>query len=110
MLSAGIGLVAWLLLLLALLALIRGLAYPLMADDYANSWGGPTLAGAWAAHALLGVGLLPAWVVVLTGLGTVQRQLTRSLLGRSGPWWPIPAAIALTIGGVLFFITWLHQI
>ncbi|WP_123827004.1 hypothetical protein [Micromonospora globispora] len=70
---------------LAFLVLINVLAYPfrgwlglpgptddIWASRYADSWGGPTLAGAWATHAglllLLGVPLA-AWAVrALTGL------------------------------------------
>ncbi|WP_067563567.1 hypothetical protein [Nocardia acidivorans] len=110
-LAAVTALLSWFALFLALVAAVRGVAYPLIAaHDYRNSWGGPTLAGAWAVHAALGVGLLPLWLLLPAGFGTVQRLLTRRLLGRTGPRWPIPAAVVISAAGALFFIAWLHQI
>ncbi|MRH90628.1 hypothetical protein GFY24_24840 [Nocardia sp. SYP-A9097] len=109
-LAAATALLSWFALFLALVGALRGVAYPLIAaHDYQNSWGGPTLAGAWAVHGLLGVGLLPLWILLLAGFGAVQRLLTARLLGRLGPWWPIPAAVVLSAAGALFFIAWLHQ-
>ena len=109
-LAAAVGVVTWFLAFLASVAAVRGIGYPLIAaDDLEHSWGGPTLAGAWAVHALLGVGLLPVWGLVLAGFGALQVRLTRRLLGRDGPFWPIPLSLLLTVGGVLLFISWLHQ-
>ncbi|MFX0578100.1 hypothetical protein [Nocardia nepalensis] len=111
LLAGAVGLLTWFLAFLATVAAVRGTFYPLIAaDDLEHSWGGPTLAGAWAVHALLGIGLLPAWGLLLAGLGAVQVRLTRRLLGRYGPWWPIPLSLLLAAGTVLLFISWLHQI
>ncbi|MEO3816346.1 hypothetical protein [Plantactinospora sp. B24E8] len=68
------------------LALLN-LAYPArslvgLGSGGADAWGGPTLAGAWAFHALtggLGFLLLMPWVV--KGLTWVQGRLVRGLLG-----------------------------
>ncbi|MEV6138223.1 hypothetical protein AB0L63_19590 [Nocardia sp. NPDC051990] len=109
-LAGALGLLTWFLAFLATIAAVRGIFYPLVAgNDLEHSWGGPTLAVAWAVHALLGVGLLPVWGLVLAGLGAVQVRLTRRLLGRRGPWWPIPVSLLLGAGGVLLFISWWHQ-
>jgi hypothetical protein len=45
-----------------LIVVLRGVLYPVVvgADDLDDSWGGPTLAGAWAAHLGLGVAILLA--------------------------------------------------
>ncbi|MCP2276021.1 hypothetical protein APR11_000696 [Nocardia amikacinitolerans] len=110
-LSAGVGLLAWFLGLLATIAFVRGVGYPLVAaNDYENSWGGPTLAGAWAVHAALGVGLLPVWLAMLAGLGALQLRLIRKLFERAGPAWPVPAALVFTIAGVFVFLSWLSQV
>ncbi len=110
-LSGAVGLLAWFLAFLAVVAAIRGICYPLIAgDNLEGSWGGPSLAGAWAVHAVLGVGLLPVWLLVLAGLGAFQVRLTRGLLGRNGPWWPAPAAVVLAVGGALLFLAWLRQV
>lgn len=42
-----------------LIIVVRGALYPVIgADDLQDSWGGPTLAGAWAAHLGLGIAIL----------------------------------------------------
>ena len=49
-----------------LIVVLRGVLYPIVgADDLEDSWGGPTLAGAWAAHLGLGVAILLAVSFVL---------------------------------------------
>lgn len=49
-----------------LIIVLRGVLYPVIgADDLQDSWGGPTLAGAWAAHLGLGVAILLAVSFVL---------------------------------------------
>ncbi|GJF32113.1 hypothetical protein KNE206_48130 [Kitasatospora sp. NE20-6] len=66
--------------------LVRGLGYPLAewGQDVSAAWGGPTMAGAWAAH--LGVGLLVLAVLLplVRLLTTGQRRLAVRLLG-AGP-------------------------
>ncbi|MGK8488736.1 hypothetical protein [Nocardia asiatica] len=110
-LSGAVGLLSWFLAFLAVVAAFRGICYPLVTgDDLAGSWGGPTLAGAWAVHAALGIGLLPIWLLILAGLGAFQLRLVRGLLGRNGPWWPAPAAVALAAGGALLLRAWLRQV
>lgn len=112
LLSGAVGLLTWFLAVLAVIAAFRGICYPLVTgeDDLAGSWGGPTLAGAWAVHAALGIGLLPVWLLVLAGLGAFQLRLARGLLGRNGPWWPVPVAVALAVGGALLLRAWLRQV
>lgn len=93
-LAAVIGLLACFVALPATVTTVRGFAYPLVTSGpYGDAWGGPTLAGAWAVHAAVGIALLPVWVALLAGIGTVQRHLAVRLLGRGGPWWPIPVAV-----------------
>lgn len=84
---------------LAFLGLINVLAYPfrawlglpgrtedIWASRHADSWGGPTLAGAWATHAvlwlLLGVPVM-AWAV--RGLTGLQWRLTGHSAAVAGP-------------------------
>jgi hypothetical protein len=53
------------------------------ASTYYDSWGGPTLAGAWAVHAgLVLLVLVPVVVWLLRGLARLQLRLTGA--GRSG--------------------------
>lgn len=63
--------------------LARGVCYPLAewGNDVSGSWGGPTMAGAWAAH--FGVGLLTGAVMLplVALLVAAQRRLAVRLLG-----------------------------
>ncbi|MFJ4627060.1 hypothetical protein [Streptomyces sp. NPDC088847] len=58
------------------------LGWPLRAgDDYSTAWGGPTFAGAWAFHAVVGgIGFLLLMPWVVRGLTAVQFRVARSLL------------------------------
>jgi hypothetical protein len=65
------------------IGVVVNLAYPArslfgMSDEYRDSWGGPTLAGAWAVHALGGIALwlLVPWI--LRGYLAVWRRVVRA--------------------------------
>ena len=77
---------------------------------YDTSWGGPTRAGAWAAHFLIGLPLAAAAVLVLAGLSVVHDRLTGVFAGRRPPWWALTVALLLPWPTVALFIGWLHQI
>ncbi|MEH0842493.1 hypothetical protein V6U81_08910 [Micromonospora sp. CPCC 205711] len=85
---------------LAFLVLINVLAYPFRSllglpgptdGGYQDSWGGPTLAGAWAVHAGLVLTLVVpvvAWAV--RGLTSLQHRLTGVTATRAGTARPTP--------------------
>ncbi|MCX4810910.1 hypothetical protein OG601_09785 [Streptomyces sp. NBC_01239] len=58
------------------------IGWPLRAgDDYSDAWGGPTFAGAWAFHAVVGgIGFLLLMPWMVRGLTAVQFRVARSLL------------------------------
>ncbi|MEW1641885.1 hypothetical protein [Streptomyces sp. NPDC091219] len=58
------------------------IGWPLRAgDDYSGAWGGPTFAGAWAFHAVVGgIGFLLLMPWAVRGLTAVQFRVARSLL------------------------------
>ncbi|MET7699761.1 sensor domain-containing protein [Streptomyces sp. NPDC005485] len=58
------------------------LGWPLRAgSDYSDAWGGPTFAGAWAFHAVVGgLGFLLIMPWVGRGMAAVQARLARALL------------------------------
>ncbi|GIH05861.1 hypothetical protein Rhe02_39280 [Rhizocola hellebori] len=63
------------------LGVVLNLAYPArpllgMNGDYADAWGGPTLAGAWAVHALGGVAFWLAVSWMLRGYVALWRRIT----------------------------------
>jgi len=56
------------------LFLARGLAYPLVVSDTDDAWGGPTMAGAWAVHLLIGLAILVAVALLLGRRGPHDRR------------------------------------
>nr|WSY55092.1 hypothetical protein OG999_36475 [Streptomyces sp. NBC_00886] len=58
------------------------LGWPLRAgSDHSDAWGGPTFAGAWAFHAVVGgIGFLLLMPWVVRGLTAVQLRVAKSLL------------------------------
>ncbi|GGN56201.1 hypothetical protein GCM10011579_016980 [Streptomyces albiflavescens] len=56
--------------------------WPLRAgSDYADAWGGPTFAGAWTFHAIVGgLGFLLLMPWLGRGMASVQRRLAAALL------------------------------
>ncbi|MGI8334337.1 hypothetical protein ACRYCC_30660 [Actinomadura scrupuli] len=64
--------------------LTRGVLYPVFgADNLNRSWGGPTLAGAWAAHFIQGPPLLLAITLVLWPVSRYQARLAGEHFGIS---------------------------
>ena len=94
---------------LGLIVLARGLLYGLVIDDggWVNGWGGPTLAGAWAVHALIGVPSAIAAGFGVAGIARLMDRADRRVLGHSGPAWIYPVAFVLTGISVLFLNAWL---
>jgi hypothetical protein len=66
--------------------LTRGVLYPVFgADNLHRSWGGPTLAGAWAAHFVQGPPLLAAVTLVLWPVSRYQARSACALFGITKP-------------------------
>jgi hypothetical protein len=87
-------LVSFLVALLIFYLAYFGELYPLRPDTIAylgdmfrpfpggeDSWGGPTLVGAWIVHAMIAVVLQAAGLVLIRGLGALCGRITRPLLG-----------------------------
>jgi hypothetical protein len=94
-LTLPLTLVSFLVALLILYLAYFGELYPLRPDTIAylgdmfrpfpggeDSWGGPTLVGAWIVHAMLAVGLQAAGLALIRGLGALCGRITRPLLGQ----------------------------
>lgn len=65
------------------IGVVLNLAYPArplfgQSGDYRDSWGGPTLAGAWAVHVLGGIAFWLAVPWVLRGYATLWRRIAGS--------------------------------
>jgi hypothetical protein len=112
LLTAMIGLVCWVLVVLAGPNTVRNvLLYPITdGDDVARSWGGPSLAGAWAVHAALALLVLPVELGMLRGLTTLQGRLTARLLGTDDTPWVLPAAVVAAALGLLLLRALVNQL
>jgi hypothetical protein len=110
LLTSVIGLLCWLLVALAGPNTVRNLLYGVFdGDSYAGSWGGPTLAGAWAVHAALALVILPLELWMIRGLTVLQGRLTARLLGPDRSWWVLPAAILVAAFGLLILRGFINQ-
>ncbi|BCY15298.1 hypothetical protein [Actinoplanes sp. L3-i22] len=90
---------------------IRGLGYGWVdPGPYDTAWGGPGLAGAWTAHAVIGAALAVAGLFMMAGLAALHRRWTARLAGAPGGAWVLPVVILSGAAGALFFIGWLRQI
>ncbi|MFF0742458.1 sensor domain-containing protein [Streptomyces sp. NPDC004111] len=93
---------------------VINLGYPLRPDnDPTGSWGGPTMAGAWAVHAVGGgvtFLLLTPWVA--KGFSALQVRLATGLLGRSRAGLGRTVALALGVAALcgLLSVPIIHQL
>lgn len=110
-LGTGLGLVAWFLTWLMLLGTARGPLYGFVdPGPYDAAWGGPSLAGAWAVHAAVWVPIVVAWSVLVGALGALHRRLTVRLIARTGPRWPLPGSVLVTLVAVVLVRAWIRQL
>jgi hypothetical protein len=111
LLSVLLGTAALMPLGIEVLFVLRGVFYGLVdRGPYNNSWGGPTLAGAWSAHFLVGVPLAAAGLLALIGIAAVHQRLTLALDGGRRAPWLVPVTLVISLAGALFFVAWLHQL
>ncbi|MET8085151.1 hypothetical protein [Micromonospora sp. NPDC005237] len=111
LLSLLLGVVALVPLGVELLMVLRGVLYGIVdSGPYDHSWGGPTRAGAWLAHFLVGLPMAAAALLALIGIAAVHQRLTRRLDGERAPAWLIPVTLLIAVAGALLFVAWTHQI
>jgi len=112
LLTSTIGVLCWLLVALAGPNTVRNvLLYPFTdGDEVARAWGGPTLGGAWAVHAVLAVLLLPLALWLLRGLTGLQGRLAARLLGTDHTRWVLPVAILVATVGLVMVRAFLNQL
>ncbi|WP_406040144.1 hypothetical protein OG799_30625 [Micromonospora sp. NBC_00898] len=111
LLSLLLGVTALVPLGVELLMVLRGVLYGIVdPGPYTNSWGGPTRAGAWLAHFLVGLPLAAAGLAALVGIAAVHQRLTRGLDGARPAPWLIPVTLLIAAAGALLFVAWTHQI
>ncbi|MEU7586002.1 hypothetical protein AB0A95_06845 [Micromonospora sp. NPDC049230] len=111
LLSLLLGVVALLPLGVQVLMVLRGVLYGVVdSGPYDHSWGGPSRAGAWLAHFLVGLPMAAAGLAALIGIAAVHQLLTRRLDGERSPRWLIPTTLLMALAGALLFVAWTRQI
>ncbi|TDD59548.1 hypothetical protein E1263_14455 [Kribbella antibiotica] len=110
--SSVLGLMSWFLLILLLVAVVRGPFYGFVEPGpYGpGTWGGPSRAGAWAVHAAVAIPIVVLIPFVLRGISLLHSALICRLYGVSTAKWVLPATIAVCASGLLFFWSWIQQL
>jgi hypothetical protein len=110
--STAVGLLSWFLLMILVIAVVRGPFYGFVETGPVGpgTWGGPTKAGAWAVHAVVAVPIIVALPYVLRGLALLQAATIRRLYGSATSRLVLPATILLAVLGALLFSSWLQQL
>ncbi|MEV0152673.1 hypothetical protein AB0H57_02880 [Micromonospora sp. NPDC050686] len=94
-----------------LLMVLRGALYGVVdPGPYDTSWGGPTRAGAWLAHFLVGIPFTVAALAALAGVAAVHQRLTLALHGARRAGWLVPATVLISLVAVLLVVAWSRQI
>lgn len=110
-LSLLLGVGALVPLGIEVLFLLRGVLYGLVdRGPYTESWGGPSLAGAWLAHFLVAVPFAIAGLLALIGIAAVHQRLTAALYGGKRRFWLVPVVLVIGLAGTMFIFTWLRQL
>lgn len=111
MVSSVLGALSWFLVMLLVMAVVRGPFYGLVEDGPfgTGTWGGPTKAGAWAAHAAISVPIIVGLLFAFRGIAWLHEALVRRLYGLAGRW-VLPATIAVCAGGVMLTWSWIQQL
>jgi hypothetical protein len=93
------------------MAVVRGPFYGLVEDGPLGpgTWGGPTKAGAWAAHAAISVPIIVALLFAFRGIAWLHEALVRRLYGPAGRW-VLPATISVCVSGVMLTWSWIQQL
>jgi hypothetical protein len=109
--SLVLGLVAVVPLGVQVLWLLRGVLYGFVdRGPYDHSWGGPSRAGAWLAHFLIGTPEALAGLAALVGLATLHQRLTAAVDGVRTPRWVIPTVAVTVVATAVLFVAWTRQV
>ncbi|MEV4620652.1 hypothetical protein AB0J74_18325 [Asanoa sp. NPDC049573] len=109
--SFVLGLIAVVPLGVQVLWVLRGVLYGFVdRGPYDHSWGGPSRAGAWLAHFLIGTPEALAGLAALAGIAALHQRLTASLDGVRAPRWLFPTVALAVLAMVLLFVAWTRQL
>ncbi|MFE7596712.1 hypothetical protein [Streptomyces sp. NPDC057494] len=111
LMSVPLGLLALIPVGVEILFVLRGVLYPVFEHGpYDHAWGGPSMAGAWAAHFLIGLALAAAGLGALWLLNRLHSRLAGWTWGRKVGAGPVCALPVLFTAGVVLVIAWTHQL
>lgn len=112
LMSLALGLLGWFLVMILVIAVVRGPFFGFVEDGPFGpaTWGGPTMAGAWAVHAGVAVPVIVALPFVLRGLGSLQAAAIRRIYGSETSHLVPPATILLATAGAFLFYAWTQQL
>ncbi|GAB2609129.1 hypothetical protein GCM10027269_76670 [Kribbella endophytica] len=106
------GLLAVFLIGLWGIAVVRGPFFGLVEHGPfgPETWGGPTLTGAWIVHAAVAVPVIVLIPLALWGMRRLHATMTRGLYGAALSWWVRPVAVLIAVAGAALFVAWVRQI
>lgn len=109
--SIALGLVGLVEVCLIALMVMRGALFGLVTDgNYAQSWGGPSRAGAWIVHFLVSVPVAAAAVILAHLIVWLHVRLTARLSGQQVERRVVPIALVVVAVTALFVTAFLRQI
>jgi hypothetical protein len=89
----------------------RGVLYGIVdKGPYTDAWGGPTLAGAWTVHFLVGVAVLAGAVLLGLSVTALHRRLTLWSEGGEVARWVLPCSTGVCLVIALSVAAWTRQI
>lgn len=106
-----LGVFFWWLAAMAVLVTVRGPFYGFVdSGPHGDAWGGPGLAGAWAAHAGVWVLVVVVLGLLWWGLVTLHARSTEHLLGVRRRGWAVPVAVLVALASGVLVVSWVQQI
>jgi len=106
-----LGLVSWVLFAFVALTFARGALYPVFDHGpYDDAWGGPTLGGAWLVHFVLSTVFQAVVLLLVAGIGALNRRLSAPYRGSRSGGWPWVVAALICLATALFVVAWSRQI
>ncbi|WP_051393341.1 hypothetical protein [Glycomyces arizonensis] len=106
-----LGLTSWVLFAFVALTFARGALYPIFDHGpYDDAWGGPTLGGAWLVHFLLSTVFQIVVLLLVAGIGALNRRLSAPYRNSRSGVWPWVIAVLICLATALFVVAWSRQI
>ncbi|MCD2194220.1 hypothetical protein LQ327_12625 [Actinomycetospora endophytica] len=109
--GVGLGVWAWFVAYLVVVGFLRGPLYGFVVPGpYDDAWGGPSLAGAWAVHAAVWVGVAVAALLMWWAVVVLADRVTAHVRGERRTAWAVVVATVLLVAAVLFVWLWSRQL